>query len=105
MVGCLIKYSDANFFAIIDTNNGIYGNHPEFVDNPILFQTKVCQVLTGVTSNTFCALSYARMKQQISNNMTLLSTAECTRDLSDVDCKKCLNVAITELLDHSKGSN
>lgn len=43
--------------------------------------------------------AHGRLK--VSNNKFLHGMLECTGDLSNVDCMKCIDTAISELWDHS----
>lgn len=59
MVGCLLKYSDINFFGISDTSNRLYGVNPKLVDDPMLIQNKFLVLFTRlrcqVVSGSLCA--------------------------------------------------
>ncbi|KAB2603226.1 cysteine-rich repeat secretory protein 38-like [Pyrus ussuriensis x Pyrus communis] len=79
---CLLKYSDVSFFGQIDTNNRFYLYNVQEVENGTVFNKKVKELLSEVPLDTFT---------------TLYGLAQCTRDLSGVDCKKCLDSAIGEL--------
>lgn len=102
MAGCLLKYSDSNFFGKIDTNNGIYGTNHKFFDNPPLIQNKVDDLFNALTAHTVLGLSYAQGIRKVINKTKIFNMLECTQDLSDADCRKCLQTARRELLVHSE---
>ncbi|KAK7852155.1 cysteine-rich repeat secretory protein 38 [Quercus suber] len=70
---CLLKYSNIDFFGEIDNKNKLsnkaYAN-PKF---------------------------YATGDLKLDSSSKLYGLAQCTRDLSGLDCKKCLDTAISEL--------
>lgn len=101
MVGYLLKYSDENFFGKVDTYNKGYGKNTKFVDDPMLIQYKVFELLTRLSSQVVRGQLYAHGKLRVSHKIKLYATVECTLDISAEDCKKCLIVAISELLNHS----
>ncbi|CAL8998104.1 unnamed protein product, partial [Prunus brigantina] len=68
----LLKYSDANFFV-----------RKQFI---------------RLSSKVVYGPLYANGKQKVSYKKTLYATVECTRDLSNANCKNCLNFAINEFL-------
>lgn len=44
MLGCLLKYSDANFIGVSDKENGFCEISSEFNDNPKLIKNKLCEL-------------------------------------------------------------
>ncbi|XP_021803163.1 cysteine-rich repeat secretory protein 38-like [Prunus avium] len=97
---CLLKYSDANFFGKIDNKNKFSMTNVQAVENnPTLFNEKVQELLSGLSNEASNANPkfYATGEVQLDTFTTLYGIAQCTRDLSNVDCKKCLDVAISEL--------
>lgn len=59
---------------------------------------KVCKLFIRLSSKLVYGPLYARGKQKVSYKKTLYATVECTRDLSNADCKNCLDFAINEFL-------
>ncbi|XP_061947163.1 cysteine-rich repeat secretory protein 38-like [Populus nigra] len=96
---CLLKYSDSNFFGQIDENkfSTFTVNN---VSNPVLFKEKTTELLSQLADKA----SYNSSKLYAAGEMDLLEgsrklygMAQCTRDLSSVDCKKCLDGTIGAL--------
>ncbi|ONI14144.1 hypothetical protein PRUPE_4G264700 [Prunus persica] len=74
------------------------------VNNPKLIQDKVHALLTRLSFKAINGPLYANGKIKISpKGKNVFGTVECTKDLSEVNCKECLDVAITELQDRSYG--
>jgi hypothetical protein len=90
---CLLKYSDSDFFGQIDENkfSTFTVNN---VSNPVLFKEKTTELLSQLAdkaSYNSSKLYAAGEMDLLEGSMTLYGMAQCTRDLSSVDCKKCLD--------------
>lgn len=92
----LLKYSYANFFGIVDKDNVFYETNRECSEYPL--SIKVCKQFIRLSSKVVYGPLYANGKQKVSYKKTLYATVECTRDLSNADCKNCPNFAINEFL-------
>ncbi|BBH09330.1 Receptor-like protein kinase-related family protein, partial [Prunus dulcis] len=93
-------YSDVNFFGQIDNKNKFSMTNVQAVENnPTLFNEKVQELLSGLSNEASDANPkfYATGEVQLDTFTTLYGIAQCTRDLSNVNCKKCLDVAISGL--------
>ncbi|KAM2605072.1 hypothetical protein TB2_033912 [Malus domestica] len=97
---CLLKYSDVSFFGQIDYANRFSMSNVREVDqNGTLFNEKVKELLSELSNEASDANPklYATGELQLDTVTTLYGIAQCTRDLSAVNCKKCLDGAISEL--------
>ncbi|KAI5558284.1 hypothetical protein BDE02_17G029600 [Populus trichocarpa] len=97
---CLLKYSDSDFFGQIDDQNKFYMWNVNNVSNPVLFNEKTTELLSQLAdkaSYNSSKLYAAGEMDLLEGSMKLYGMAQCTRDLSSVDCKKCLDGAIGEL--------
>ncbi|XP_062104681.1 cysteine-rich repeat secretory protein 38-like [Humulus lupulus] len=97
---CLLKYSDDDFFGQIDSRNMFYMWNVEDVDNPESFNPKVKELLSSLSYKASrISKLYATGELELGGgpDPKLYGLAQCTRDLNGMDCKKCLDDAISEL--------
>ncbi|XP_058071135.1 cysteine-rich repeat secretory protein 38-like [Magnolia sinica] len=95
---CLLRYSNDNFFGKIDTVNRFYMWNTQSVDDPATFNQKTRELLHHLSLEAYLnPLMYASGDMDIGKHEKLYGLAQCTRDLSSGDCKKCLESAIGEL--------
>ncbi|XP_052310394.1 cysteine-rich repeat secretory protein 38 isoform X2 [Populus trichocarpa] len=95
---CLLKYSNKDFFGQIDSQNKIYLYNVRNVSNPVVFNQKTKDLLTQLANKAYIARKmYAAGELGLGGSKKLYGMAQCTRDLSSADCKKCLDGAISEL--------
>ncbi|KAF7823108.1 cysteine-rich repeat secretory protein 38-like [Senna tora] len=98
---CLFKYLDADFAGHIDETNRFYMWNLRNVSDAATFNYKTKELLSQLAkeaSEKPKMFATGEMKKLgASNNYTLYGLTQCTRDLSSVDCKKCLDDAISEL--------
>ncbi|KAG2687966.1 hypothetical protein I3760_09G073400 [Carya illinoinensis] len=95
---CLLKYLNQDFFGQIDNQNKFYMWNLRNVSNP----TKFNQMTWGLLSLLAKEASgtpklYAVGEQELGESKKLYGLAQCTRDLSNTDCFKCLDGIIDEL--------
>lgn len=81
---------------IVDKDNAFYETNRKCSEYPLLI--KVCKLLIRLSSKVVYGPLYACGKQEVSYKKTLYAAVECTRDLSNADCKNCLDFAINEFL-------
>ncbi|KAJ7948194.1 Cysteine-rich repeat secretory protein [Quillaja saponaria] len=96
---CLVKYSNVNFFGNIDKANKFHLFNVKGVSNPVAFNKKVNEllsILSNVASGSTRKL-YATGELKIGVSTTLYGLAQCIRDISRVECNRCLDIAISEL--------
>lgn len=97
---CLLRYSDAEFFGEIDSEHKFLIWNAESVTLPsISFQAKVMELMNKLKIKAHLSpLLFATQVIEIAGfPEKLYGLAQCTRDLSGGDCKKCLEDAIDEL--------
>nr|POE96279.1 cysteine-rich repeat secretory protein 38 [Quercus suber] len=70
----------------------------EDVENPTSFNPKVKDLLSRLSNKAYTNPKfYATGDLKFDSSSKLYGLAQCTRDLSGLDCKKCLDTAISEL--------
>ena len=95
---CLLKYSNIDFFGEIDNENKFYLLNVEDVENPTSFNPKVNDLLSRLSNEAYANPKfYATGDLNLDSSSKLYGLAQCTRDLSGLDCKNCLDTAISEL--------
>jgi hypothetical protein len=95
---CMVKYSSTKFFGDIDNQNKFYMYNAQSVDNPTSFNTKVKALLSSLSGKAYADTKfYATGELDLVASKKLHGLAQCTRDLSSTDCKKCLDVAVSGL--------
>ncbi|XP_004487372.1 antimicrobial ginkbilobin-2-like protein [Cicer arietinum] len=102
---CMFKYSDIDFFGKIDNTNkfsllnvqNVSGDSMKFNN-----MTKDLLSLLAYEASLDKKL-YASGELKIGELERVYGLSECTRDLTSVDCKKCLDDAISELSNFSDG--
>ncbi|PSS05794.1 Cysteine-rich repeat secretory protein [Actinidia chinensis var. chinensis] len=95
---CLLKYSNIDFFRKIDYQNRFYMWNLRNVSDPVLFNQKTKNLLSQLSEEAYVAPKmYATGELELGESEKLYGLVQCTRDLSTVDCKKCLDSAISEL--------
>ncbi|KAL5865097.1 hypothetical protein ACOSQ3_002611 [Xanthoceras sorbifolium] len=91
---CGLKYSDEKFFGQIDNGHRFYMWSAQNVTNPTHFNQKVKELLSqlakeaSVTPKIYAA---GKLELQGLEKDVIYGMAQCTRDLSDGDCKTCLD--------------
>ncbi|KAK2988003.1 hypothetical protein RJ640_011266 [Escallonia rubra] len=95
---CLLKYSDMDFFGKIDEQNKFHMYNLRNVSNPEYFNTEVKKLLSELSEKAYVSPKlYATGDSKLGESKKLYGLVQCTRDLSSVDCKKCVDGAISEL--------
>ncbi|XP_015869351.3 cysteine-rich repeat secretory protein 38 [Ziziphus jujuba] len=95
---CLLKYSDSDFFGQIDNQNKFYMWNVQDVENPESFNPKVKELLSSLSYKASATSKlFATGELELEKSEKLYGLAQCTRDISSDDCKKCLDGAISEL--------
>ncbi|XP_028051190.1 cysteine-rich repeat secretory protein 38-like [Camellia sinensis] len=95
---CLVKYSNTDVFSKIDIGNKFYLWNERNVSNPLSFNQKTKNLLRQLSQQAYVAPKmYATGELKLRYSEKLYGLVQCTRDLSSVDCKKCLDRIISEL--------
>lgn len=97
---CFLKYDDTDFFGKIDYQNRfdiLNVNNVTMVE-PHKFNQRVKELLTNLSKKA-CKSSkmFAHGESQIEESNKIYGMVQCSRDLSDVNCKICLDDAISKL--------
>ncbi|KAK7308810.1 hypothetical protein RJT34_05059 [Clitoria ternatea] len=95
---CMVRFSNRSFFSTVDTrprlgllNTANISNQQTFMR--LLFQTVNKTADEAVNKNNY----YATGQANISGFQSLYCLAQCTRDLSPQDCRRCLSGVIGDL--------
>ncbi|WOH02078.1 hypothetical protein DCAR_0521466 [Daucus carota subsp. sativus] len=90
---CMFKYLDQNFFGQIDNGVAIFLlNVNNATNNQTLFKQRNSELLDKLSEEaSISSKHYARGEIVVDVNTTIYGLAQCTRDLSSYDCKKCLD--------------
>ncbi|KAF9595522.1 hypothetical protein IFM89_000610 [Coptis chinensis] len=103
---CLLKYSNVNFFGTIDYQNKFFLFNVQTVNDTESFNQKTKKFLSKLSdkasgsSKLFATGKTSLGKLEKTTNVTsqkLYGLVQCTRDLSNSQCKKCLDDVISEL--------
>ncbi|KAF3443679.1 hypothetical protein FNV43_RR13369 [Rhamnella rubrinervis] len=95
---CMLKYSDTYFFGQIDSQNEFSLLNVQDVKDPESFNPKVHELLSSLSYKASSTLKfYATGEMELEESEKLYGLAQCTRDLSSGDCKKCLYEAISKI--------
>ncbi|GMH12059.1 hypothetical protein Nepgr_013900 [Nepenthes gracilis] len=101
---CLLKYLDQDFFGQIDNENKFCLLNVNNVSDPALFNKKVIDLLSQLSLRAYVNPRLTAYGETMFNEATTIyGLVDCTRDLSNDDCKKCLDEAINELPSCSGG--
>ncbi|KAF5474590.1 hypothetical protein F2P56_006478 [Juglans regia] len=96
---CLLKYSNKDFFGQIDNESRFYLLNVRNVSEPEVFNQKARDLLSQLAkeASTVVPKMYAVGEVELGEWTKLYGYAQCTRDLSSMNCFKCLEDAIGEL--------
>ncbi|XXG69340.1 hypothetical protein AAC387_Pa06g2235 [Persea americana] len=106
---CLLRYSDWRFFSQVEVNQrqGLY--NVQNISDPVRFDTLVRTLMENVS--TTAAMNPSRIGTGVTNYTqfaSLYGLAQCTRDLSNRSCYRCLEEAIAGIkwcCDAKQGGN
>ncbi|XP_041025978.1 cysteine-rich repeat secretory protein 38-like [Juglans microcarpa x Juglans regia] len=95
---CLLKYSNKDFFGQIDNESRFYLLNVRNVSEPEVFNQKARDLLSQLAKEaSVVPKMYAVGEVELGEWTKLYGYAQCTRDLSSMNCFKCLEDAIGEL--------
>ncbi|KAG6537502.1 hypothetical protein ZIOFF_002596 [Zingiber officinale] len=102
---CMVRYSDAAFFGDADYDQSfpLFNPRNTFntrnVSDPKVFDGKVALLLERLKNKAYISpLMFAKQELEIGDqSRNLYGLAQCTKDISGGDCKKCLEAAINKL--------
>ena len=97
---CLLKYSNKDFLGQIDNENWFYLLNVQNVSGPTIFNQKTRELLSQLAKDaSFTVKKYAvgELKLGLGESTKLYGLAQCTWDLSTIECFQCLYNAIDQL--------
>ena len=98
---CQLRYSNENFLGHLNVSDNIPLDNVQNISQPEKFRSfvdKSLNNLTKIAAYNVSANMYATGEAPFTDDETVYSLVQCTRDLSADDCNKCLNSATEELL-------
>ncbi|GAB2274869.1 hypothetical protein Dimus_009640 [Dionaea muscipula] len=101
---CLFKYLDQDFFGQIDSQDKFCMSNVNNVSDPVSFDGKATGLLRGLAQRALVSPRlFASGQVKFDDTTTIYALVDCTRDLSSLDCKKCLDETISELMPDCSG--
>ena len=95
---CLLKYSNKDFLGQIDNDNWFSLLNVQNVSEPPIFNQKTRELLSQLAKDaSFTTKKYAIGELELGKSTKLYGLAQCTWDLSTVECLQCLDDAIGQL--------
>lgn len=95
---CQVRYSNKKFFGSLDVLGNLEQHNPTNISEPEQFASAVKTILSDLTAKAAFDRSpnkyYAAEKREYKDNQNLYAIVQCTGDLSPIDCKSCLQIAI-----------
>ena len=86
-----------DFFGQVD-HQKFYSFNEKNVSNPASFNQKTRELLSRLAEEAFVAPNmYATGEVDLEDSKKLYGLVQCTRDLSTIDCKQCLDDAVSEV--------
>nr|XP_023884992.1 cysteine-rich repeat secretory protein 38-like [Quercus suber]POF22530.1 cysteine-rich repeat secretory protein 38 [Quercus suber] len=95
---CLLKYSNKDFLGQVDNENWFFMSNVQNVSEPTIFNQKTRELLSQLAKDaSFTTKKYAVGELELGKSTKLYGLAQCTWDLSTVECLQCLDDAIGQL--------
>ncbi|KAL7081790.1 hypothetical protein ACP275_14G060500 [Erythranthe tilingii] len=94
---CFLRYSHASFFGQVDTSPAVYYWNVENVTGVDDFNGKLGSLMDEIRSEAVGPAQnkgLGKGKSEVSPLVTLYALAQCTRDLSDINCAQCVAIAV-----------
>lgn len=94
---CFLRYDTRQFYGQLDTSIGIIYFNVRNVTDPVTFNNQLETLTDKIRSEAVVPgkKSFATGKSRVSPFITLYSSVQCTRDLSQLSCAQCLATAIS----------
>lgn len=104
---CFLRYDTRDFRGQVDTLGILYAN-VENVKDPEYFKQKLSSIFNKTNSDAVVPSNkgLGKAASKISTFVTLYALSQCTRDLPELSCARCLNTALTNFdgfCDNKKG--
>ncbi|MCL7042623.1 hypothetical protein MKW94_013723 [Papaver nudicaule] len=107
---CMLRYSNENYFSIMQISPGRYLWNRNSISNPVQFRQTVNDFLNDLVGETVSNGGSAAIKfasgvtnTTINNFTKVYGIVQCTEDISLSNCNRCLLGAISELQDCCDG--
>ncbi|KAE8037510.1 hypothetical protein FH972_010096 [Carpinus fangiana] len=95
---CTLKYSGEDFFGQVDTQLRYLLTDSENASDPVSFGQKTNDLISKLVEIAYVIpRTYGTSTVRLGASETLELTAQCRRDLSGTDCKRCLTNSVVEL--------
>jgi len=97
---CLLRYSPRTIFGVMESSPGYYLSNVNNVTEADKFNqalSNLMRSLTVVAASGDSRQKYAADSASASNFQTVYGLVQCTPDLSETDCNRCLDGAISEI--------
>ncbi|KAM7492324.1 hypothetical protein LguiA_035245 [Lonicera macranthoides] len=95
---CLLKYSNTDFFGKVDQRTRFYMLNLQNVSDYENFNARTKELLSGLAKEASgTPKMYASGETDVVVAKKVYGMVQCTRDVSRVDCRKCLDGAISQL--------
>ncbi|XP_060671710.1 cysteine-rich receptor-like protein kinase 10 isoform X2 [Ziziphus jujuba] len=106
---CMLRYSNRSIYGIKETDPAFFIWNTQNASSDVdAFQRDVQSLFEDLSSRAVAGGSlrkFAAGSRIAANNFqTIYGIAQCTPDLSDVDCNDCLNTGVNGLTQYCKGS-
>ncbi|CAN6452159.1 unnamed protein product [Victoria cruziana] len=96
---CQLRYSNANFFGVLDVKDVTSWYYSKEVKDPLIFGQKLKTLLNSLGSQaTTSASLFAAGSMVYEESEMIYGLTQCTMDTSVVDCKSCLGATIEVML-------
>ncbi|XP_047167225.1 cysteine-rich receptor-like protein kinase 44 [Vigna umbellata] len=97
---CQLSYSPRSIFGVVESSPWFYMKNSNNVTEPDKFNqalTNLMKNLTAVAASGDSRRKYAADSVDVSTLQTIYGLVQCTPDLSETDCNRCLDGAIYEI--------
>nr|AAD21872.1 receptor-like protein kinase homolog RK20-1 [Phaseolus vulgaris] len=97
---CLLRYSHRTIFGVMESSPGFYLTNVNNVTEADKFNQALSNLMrnpTVVAASGDSRLKYAADSAIAANFQTVYGLVQCTPDLSETDCNRCLDGAISEI--------
>ncbi|PNY06896.1 cysteine-rich receptor-like protein kinase 10-like protein, partial [Trifolium pratense] len=103
---CQLRYSNKNFVGSLDVTDNIGKDNVQNISEPEKYESvvnKILNNLTKIASFNVSSNMYATGEVNFEDK-TIYALVQCTRDLSDTNCSRCLLSAIGDIPDQTSSS-
>ncbi|WJX59966.1 hypothetical protein P8452_45227 [Trifolium repens] len=103
---CQLRYSNKNFIGSLDVTDNIGKDNVQNISEPEKYESvvnKILNNLTKIASFNVSSNMYATGEVNFEDK-TIYALVQCTRDLSDTNCSRCLLSAIRDIPDQTSSS-